>query len=518
MKKIRMTFTGILCIALAITLAACSTTTESQTMDYNIGPAGQVDDAKQVSSSVVHTNGSERIDGAIEHIGDTSGLYGVWEGTIEAGGASILLQFAIAPDETGDYQAKLTIPQQMTANLPCSSMTIDAEAVTIAFDYLGISLSLRMDNAQMPQRLTGIYRQGGEYPLTLDKTELDPLTFNRRPQDPIPPYPYISEDITFPQTIEQFTMAGTITRPADDKKHPAVVLISGSGSQNRNEELMNHRPFLVLADALTRAGYVVLRYDDRGYGLSGGNPLTATTLDIADDASAALDWLKEQPYVDVSRLFAIGHSEGGIIAPILATHREDLAGIVMLAGTGVPGRTISLYQSKAINMAAGIPEETADLLNSLSDRMFSIATDTSKTENQRMSELLDVIQNSPEQVRPMMEAAVAGLPQLFQPWQQTFLTLDPATYLRQVAIPVLVLNGNKDFQVPAELNIPAIKQAFEDGGHQDYKVIIYENLNHLFQPCETGMMNEYYQIETTIAPQVVSDIIQWMDDICRTSK
>ncbi|MDY4610031.1 MAG: alpha/beta fold hydrolase [Sphaerochaetaceae bacterium] len=517
MKKIWLTFTGILCIALAITLVACSTTTESQTTDYNIGPASQADDAKQVSSSVVHTNGSERIDGATEHIGDTSGLYGVWEGTIEAGGASILLQFAIAPDETGDYQAKLTIPQQMTANLPCSSMTIDAEAVTIAFDYLDTSLSLRMDNAQMPQRLTGIYRQGGEYPLTLNKTELDPLTFNRRPQDPISPYPYICEDITFPQMIDQFTMAGTVTRPDDDQKHPAVVLISGSGSQDRNEELMNHRPFLVLADALTRAGYAVLRYDDRGYGLSEGNPLTATTLEIADDASSALDWLKGQPYVDVSRLFAIGHSEGGIIAPILASYRNDLAGIVMLAGTGVPGKTISLYQSKAINMAAGIPEEITDLLNSLSDRMFSIATDTSKTEEQRMAELLDVVQNSPEQVRPMMKAAVAGLPQLFQPWQQTFLTLDPATYLRQVAIPVLVLNGDKDFQVPADLNIPAITRAIEESSHPDYKVIVYENLNHLFQPCKTGMMNEYYQIETTIAPQVIDDIIQWLDNVCGTS-
>ncbi len=485
MKKIRLTCMGIICIAVAIISMACTTTTTAaQTADP--------------------TGGLQK-------------LHGVWEGTLIAGGTPLLLQFAIAPDDTGSYQAKLTIPQQMAANLPSSSLTMDADAVTMEFNYFGISLNLQADDPQTPRTLTGTYFQAGEYPLVLSKTELDPLTFNRRPQDPVQSYPYISENITFSQTVEQFTLAGTVTRPNDGKKHPAVVLVSGSGSQDRNEELMNHRPFLVLADALTKAGYAVFRYDDRGYGLSGGNPLTATTLEIADDASAALDWLKEQPYVETSKLFVIGHSEGGIIAPILASRRDDLAGIVMLAGTGVPGKQISLYQAKIINMAMGIPEETADLLNSLSSRVFDIATDKSKTEEQRMAEIMEVVQTSPEQVRPLMEASVPGFSQLFIPWQQTFLTLDPAAYLGKVEIPTLVLNGDKDFQVPVGLNIPAIERAFENGARPDYMVIIYENLNHLFQPCETGMLDEYYQIETTIAPQVLSDIVQWLNTICETS-
>lgn len=445
-------------------------------------------------------------------------LYGVWEGTLPMGEYSLLLQFAIAPDEAGRYQAKLTIPQQMVANLPSSAMTVENDAVSIDFDYLGISVILQMDDQKNPRTLTGTYHQVEEDSLTLVKTDLDPLTFNRRPQDPVPPYPYVSEDITFPQAVEDFTMAGTVTRPDGNERHPALILISGSGSQDRNEELMNHRPFLVIADALTRAGYVVLRYDDRGYGLSGGDPMTASTLENADDASAALDWLKSQPYVDASKLFAIGHSEGGIIAPILASRRDDLAGIIMLAGTGIPGKQISLYQSKVMNMAMGLPEETADQLNAISDQMFDIVTDTSRTEEERMAQLVSIIQNSPEELQPLFAATTAQLPQLFLPWQQTFLTLDPATYLRQVHIPVLVLNGDKDFQVPFELNIPAIEQALADAGNTEYDVIVYDGLNHLFQPSVTGFMDEYYQIETTIAPQVLTDIIHWLNTVTGTSK
>lgn len=479
MKRItRIGFTALLIVTIGIALVGCATTATSSTASE---PQTQQPD-----------------------------LYGVWQGDISVQGTALTLQFAIMEDAAGVYQTKMSVPQQMTADLECSSTTIEHDTLTISIDFADITVVVQMDDVQHPTTLTGTYTQlGMDYPLVLSKTELDPATFNRRPQDPIPPYPYISQNVFFPQTVEQFTLAGTVTRPDDTKQHPAIVFVSGSGSQDRNENMMNHRPFLVLSDALTRAGYVVLRYDDRGYAQSGGDPSNATTFDLANDAAAALDWLKEQPYVDPSELFVLGHSEGGIIAPILASQRNDLAGIISLAGPGIPGKEISTYQSQAMATAMGLPPEVLDQVISLNKQLLDLATDSSVDEEQRKANVTQLLLDN-GMPQDQIDAQIASI---FLPWQQTFLMLDPAVYLRQVAIPALILNGDKDFQVPATLSIPAIEQAFAEGKKPDYTVIIYPNLNHLFQPCITGMLDEYYQIETTIEPQVLVDIVQWLDSV-----
>ncbi|MDY0288257.1 MAG: alpha/beta hydrolase [Sphaerochaeta sp.] len=434
---------------------------------------------------------------------ETLDLGGYWEGTLTITPANELtLGFSISVAEDGLYQAMLQIPTQGLRDFPVSSVTFGQDVLTIGIEPLHASFSGTYDG-QTGQIVGTFVQMGQSLPLVLLKGE---QKRNVRPQDPQKPYPYISEDITFSQAPEGFLLAGTITRPQGEGPFPAVVLISGSGSQNRDGELMGHRPFLVLADALTRSGIVVLRYDDRGFVLSQGDASTATSLDFADDAESAVDHLETLAYVDADAIGIIGHSEGAIIGPIVAQRRPDVSFLVLMAGPGVDGVAVLEDQTAAILRAQQAPEAAIEQVVRSNLAIYATVLDETRTMQERKSSVLQTLLS----LGMTSGQAQAQIPALFSLWYMTFLALDPSTYLQELDIPVMILNGTKDTQVSASLHVPAIEAALLSGGNSRYTTKVYEGLNHLFQPALTGSPDEYATIETTIDPQVLDDISSWI--------
>lgn len=428
---------------------------------------------------------------------------GYWEGSLTISpNNSLAMGFTITSGGEGTYEALLQIPSQGLRNFKVSSINQDGNLLTIGMEQLQATYTGTYNPET--QQITGTFIQMGQsLPLVL---ALGEVKENTRPQDPVKPYPYISEDIYFPQAPEGFRLAGTITRPEGDGPFPAVVLITGSGAQNRNEELLGHRPFLVLADALTRSGIVVLRYDDRGFADSEGDASTATSLDFADDAESAVNHLKTLPYVDTGNIGIIGHSEGAIIAPIVAQRNKDLAFLVLMAGSGVDGMAVLEDQTTAILRAQQAPESYIAQVVASNMAIYATILDESRSLEERKEAVKQTLLSlgMPE------DQATSQMSALFSPWYMTFLALDPSDYLKDLAIPVMILNGTKDTQVSATLHVPAIEQALLDGGNTRYTTKVYDGLNHLFQPAQTGAPEEYGTIETTIDPQVLEDISTWI--------
>lgn len=340
-----------------------------------------------------------------------------------------------------------------------------------------------------------------------------------RPQEPRPPFPYRSEEVVFENPAAGITLAGTLTIPADDTADgtaapcPAVVLITGSGAQNRDEEILGHKPFLVLADHLTRRGVAVLRFDDRGVGGSGGNPVTSTSADFATDAAAALDYLATRPETDNARTGLAGHSEGGVIAfMVAAAHPRKVAFVVSMAGPGVDGLEVSAMQVEDIYLAQGAGEA-----------MARAAADKQRADLTWFYSLTpEQIETSPDEVAARMVPAYNMLPDEAKelarnqilasntPWARFYMAHDPARDLARTECPVLAMGGSKDTQVRPSVNLPAIRAGLAAGGNTALTVIEYPGLNHLFQTATTGTVDEYARIEETFAPQALEDIAEWI--------
>lgn len=351
--------------------------------------------------------------------------------------------------------------------------------------------------------LDGAFTQGMAMPLTLRRA--DPALASRpaRPQQPKPPFPYRSIDVSFSSKAEGVTLAGTLTLPEGPGPHPAAILISGSGPQDRDETIMGHKPFLVLADHLTRRGIAVLRYDDRGFGQSSGDFAAATSVDFSDDAEGALDFLKGRPEIDGQRIGYLGHSEGGIVAPMVAARRSEVAFLVLLAGTAVPGADVMLAQGEAIMKAMGAPEAARAQNRQIQQQLFDAVRTTPDPEalEAKATEILAML---PEQQR------TAQVRQVATPWMRFFITYDPAPVLRRVKCPVLALFGELDTQVLPGQNAPALEQALREAGNKHAEVHRLAGLNHLFQPAKTGTPQEYATIEQTMDPQALDRISRWL--------
>jgi pimeloyl-ACP methyl ester carboxylesterase len=283
-----------------------------------------------------------------------------------------------------------------------------------------------------------------------------------------------------------------------------VVLVAGSGPENRDEDVFGHKVFLVLADHLTRQGLAVLRYDKRGIGKSKGDGVAATSVDFASDAAAAVAYLRSRPDIDARRLGLIGHSEGGLVAPMVAAKDPNLAFIVLMAGPGVPGRELIPEQARRIALSIGTPAAQVDRIYALErDVCDAIAKAKDAAEARaNVTKVLDAAPGLPQQVRDQA-LLVAGLD-----WYRFFLAYDPVPALRQLRLPVLVLNGSLDVQVPASQNLPPIRAALAED--KDVTVIEMPGLNHLFQHAKTGSPNEYGSIEETLAPELLQTLDAWI--------
>jgi fermentation-respiration switch protein FrsA (DUF1100 family) len=429
-------------------------------------------------------------------------ITGTWLGTLNAGTVRLRIAFHITATPKG-YSATMDSLDQGAKGLPVASVTCEGAKLMMTMPTLGAKFEGTV--AEGAASTHGTFLQGGvALPLTLrrlkDGTPLEPL----RPQEPKPPYPYTMEDVTYENKAAGFALAGTLTIPRGRGPFPAALLVTGSGPQNRNEEIMGHKPFLVLSDYLTRRGIVVLRTDDRGIGRSGGQFGTATTADFATDAEAGVAYLATRAEVDPHRIGLIGHSEGGIIAAMVAAERPAVAFIVMMAGTGVPGETVLVEQVRMLARASGQSKEEADKAAANEHKVIG-----SVMEGRDTATIEKTISDLSNGKIPEGQLA-AQVKSLTSPWFRYFLAYDPASALKKVKCPVLALDGSRDLQVSPEQNLTAIRSALEEGGNENVETDEFPGLNHLFQTATTGLPKEYGQIEETIAPSVLRKIATWI--------
>jgi len=448
----------------------------------------------------------------------TSNLFGQsvegqWNGLLKVQGNQLRLIIHVSKTDSG-YVATMDSPDQGAKGIPVSNISFEKDVLKIEIASIGMKYegALTQDN-----QIVGEFRQ-----LTFST----PLTLTRavpvkekivRPQEPVEPYPYYTEEVTFTNPKDHAVLAGTLSLPNKEGKFPVVVLITGSGAQNRNEELMGHKPFLVLADHFTRNGIAVLRYDDRGTAKSTGDFSKATTPILATDVEAAISYLLTRKEIDKKKIGLLGHSEGGIIAPMVAAESKDVHFIVLLAGTGIRGKELLLLQQELIGRASGVSEDKLAKTRSNNSVDFDIiinSTDEATMKIKLEESILSQLRESPADEKPAEvsdeNTAKYSVNILTTPWFQYFLKYDPTLILKKVKCPVLAMNGSKDLQVPPRENLSAIKSNLEKGGNDQVTVREYPNLNHLFQECKTGLPAEYGEIEQTISPQVLTDISSWI--------
>jgi uncharacterized protein len=339
----------------------------------------------------------------------------------------------------------------------------------------------------------------------------------QRPQEPKKPYPYYTEEVTFENTQANVTLAGTLTLPSKEGNFPSIILISGSGAQNRDEEIARHKPFLIIADHLTRNGIAVLRYDDRGVAKSTGDFRAAATVDFAADAASAVAYLKTRAEINKDKIGLIGHSEGAIVAPMVASNSKDVHFIVLLAGPGIEVRKLLMMQQELIPRSLGASESDVQKSIAISEKAFQMIA-TSVDRETLKADLANLIEENYDDIPAILHPPKLTKEQviaiqsdmLSSPWYQDLLNYNPASTLEKVTCPVLALNGEKDIQVTPKENLAAIREALMKGGNKNVVVKELPNLNHLFQECETGSLTEYETIEQTFSPVALKEMSEWI--------
>ena len=431
-----------------------------------------------------------------------SDIDGAWQGTIEAGVAKLRVVFHITNMEDG-LLATLDSPDQGAAGIPVTS--VSRQAATLKMDVKSIDGHFDGKISSDLNTIEGTWSQmGNSLPLTLKRVKDSIELERRRPQNPTKPYPYKEVEVSYDNKAAGITLAATLTSPSGNGPYPAVVLITGSGPHDRDESLMGHKPFLVLADYLTRKGIVVLRADKRGVGKSTGDYATATMTDFAADANAGVAYLKARPEVDARRIGLIGHSEGGTVAPMATVGNRDIAFIVMMAGTGVPGDQLLPAQLILLWEAAGKKHEEAEK-EAADERVILALIEHEKDDAVLQKQLREKLSGK------LPDAQIAiQIKTLTSPWFRQLLTYDPAVTLRKVTCPVLAINGEKDMQVPPGQNLPVIRKALAEAGNKNDEVDELPGLNHLFQTAKTGGLGEYAEIEETMSPVAMEKIASWI--------
>ena len=442
-------------------------------------------------------------------------ITGDWNGLLNVG-QELPIVLHIEKTE-GGYSGTLDSPAQKAFGMEMSTISFKKDSLTFSIARIGMSYAGVLSNGE----ISGVFQQGGiQMPLGFSRGAAKAATQNR-PQEPKKPYPYKEEEVVFTNTKGGHTLAGTLTLPKSimpgKKKYPAVILITGSGAQDRNEALLGHKPFLVLSDYLTRQGIAVLRYDDRGTGQSTGVFEGATSYDFSYDAEAAFTFLRQHPEINPDQIGFAGHSEGGYIAPMIAARNKDVAFIALLAGVGQPGDELLVSQGYLIGKAQGLDESMLQSNKLAQQNVFAIIKthygDTPRIEKEVEAYLRTMFEKNPD-VLPegssIEELLDQQLSSVKGDWFQYLITTPAAPFLEKVACPVLAINGSLDLQVPAQENLQAIATALKKGGNTDVTTVELPQLNHLFQHAETGNPSEYAIIEETFAPIALQTIGDWI--------
>ena len=430
---------------------------------------------------------------------------GTWQGAIEVTNMRMRLQMHVAHDDKGRLLASIDNLDQGIQGIPASKVTEkDGE---LSFEIPTFQAEYRGTLSASKNELAGDWTQNDSVE-KLDFRRSDQPLELRRPQNPTKPYPYAAEEVSFPAGDGKATLAGTLTMPQGAGPFAAVVMI-GEGPADRDATTAGHKPFLVLADLLTRKGLAVLRYDKRGTAQSTGSSERATMEDLTSDAGAALTYLKARKEVDAKRVGIIGLGEGGILAAQVAARNTDLDWLVLLATPATSGEQTLLRQSELIARTGGLPEEQIARSQQF-DRMAYTAVREEKSASALEARLNALIEKSGLSASMPPAALQAQIRLMTTPWFRQYLDFNPVPVLEAIKCPVLALNGDRDLQVDADETVPLLRQAYEKSGNKDFTVLEIQGVNHLFQKAQSGSPALYGAIEETMAPEVQNAISGWV--------
>lgn len=453
-----------------------------------------------------------------------SDISGIWNGTLNiAGELHLVLHLNLLND--GTYSGTLDSPDQNVSGIKCDKVSVEKgirgiHSMSFTIEKLKVSYTGNLLN---DSTLSGTFTQGIQIPLEFKRTNVPYVAKQvNHPQTPKPPFPYRSEDVTYINDGLQY--GGTLTIPQGKGRFPAVLLITGSGQQDRDETILGQKPFAVIADALTRDGFIVLRVDDRGIGNSTGDFATSTTADFVKDVNASVNYLISRPEVNDKKIGLLGHSEGAMIAPVVASQRKDIDFIVLLAAPGVKIIDLMAEQNAAVLKSTGLDSSLVETFKPVYKQIATIVETSPDTSTARQN-ILQYLNNWYSKTDPATLSALGfkseneareygdELLKVFSsPWFKYFLQFDPHPYLTKLKkVKVLALNGSRDIQVIAKQNLPAVKSALEQGETKNFEVKELPGLNHLFQTCHTCTVAEYGQLEETIAPVALQTIISWLN-------
>lgn len=456
-------------------------------------------------------------------------LTGTWQGILLVGGKNIRLVFHISKTETNTYSATLDSPDQNAYGIKCSNTKIAGDSLVIEMDQMKATYKGMKLDADF---IEGFFSQGAaNFKMSIKRLKDADVPVSEaqkvKSQTPKPPFDYVTEEVIYVNTLQKIKLGGTLTKPKGGGKFPVVLMITGSGPQDRDETIGMHKPFWVIADYLTKQGIAVLRVDDRGMGKSSGNFSGSTSADFATDVMAGLDYLKTRKDIDTSKMGLIGHSEGGFIAPYVAARRKDVAFIVMLAGPMVGGKQTMYYQAVEKPLAM-LSEHDRKAYGQLYTSMIDYAinpkgdkdmsafikkTYTDWKKNLPDSTIKNLIKGTDEET---IKAMVNGFSDLKRAWWHFFLTYDIASDLKKVQIPIFALNGSKDEQVDPKENLSLIKHILAQNKNPRYQVYEVRGLNHLFQHCkECGSVKEYLELDETFDQNTLTVIGTWIKQMLK---
>jgi pimeloyl-ACP methyl ester carboxylesterase len=432
-------------------------------------------------------------------------ITGSWMGTISFMGKNLRVIFHFKEDENKDITATMDSPDQGVMGVPVKDVMLLDDDLLIDMPKFKAQYSGKYKKDSLC--FVGALEQGSfRLPLKLKKRLTDEPLFNR-PQTPKPPFPYLTEEVKIENRKGNLTLAGTLTKPNGNGKYAAVILITGSGPEDRDETIFEHKPFFILSDELTKKGFAVLRCDDRGTAKSTGVYENSTVDDFATDVDAQIDFLKTRKDIDTKKIGLLGHSEGGVIGPLVASRRKDIAFIVMLAGPGIDFFDLLLAQDSLTLKAEGAPREKINESIRMNKELYRIL----KTEKDSLSSAEEMKKVIADDFDYKDEIVVSTIETLNSRWMRWYISYNPSATLQKIKCPVLAINGDKDVQVPAKTNLDAIEKALMEGGNKKFEVKILHGLNHLFQLCKTGAFSEYSTIEETMSPIVMNTIDEWME-------
>jgi pimeloyl-ACP methyl ester carboxylesterase len=443
-----------------------------------------------------------------------SEILGTWQGILKFNGNALRIVFAISGDQNNQLKAEMASPDQKVKGIPVNNITFNGSYLKLEVD----TISAYYEGKYNPDSIAfeGNWHQSG-FTIPLSIKKIDKFEEIKHSQEPVPPFLYAVEDVIYYNKTAEVKLCGTLTLPQTGGPFAAVILIPGSGPYNRNEEISGHKIFLVLADYLTRRGIAVLRVDKRGIGESTGNYAASTTKDFSNDVLAGIKYLKSVNKIDSTKIGLIGHNEGGIIAPMVASGTNEVAFIVLMAGPGLPGDELLSLQSERMAKAEGYPEERIRKSIELNKKIYS--TIKAGGDSLDIAEELRIIyfdnynsldKTEKAEIRNPKAAFQRELKLMMSPWYRYFISYDPVPALEKVKCPVLALNGSKDLQVLPDENLASIKKALEKGGNKNFEIKELPGLNHLFQTAETGSPAEYMKIHETISPIALQTIGDWI--------